>query len=1369
MRADDGLDLTTAWLNELQPEGLVLGANVLRERGLEPERQGAAETEGMAALLGLDPREDRRENDHNLALADPWSLFAEVLSWPEALVAGAPGGPDLPGALTVTLPEHEGHIAPDWAVLWHEPMPDAPLAQLLVMVRPDLDPDKRGQEEGWEASPHQQLVRLLQDTGVAAGVLVARNALRLVHAPRGETPGWITWPLATLARTEGRGALGGLKVALGPDRFFVGPDANRLHPLLRASREAQNDVSERLSGQVLGALHELLRGLHRADPHAIEALARENPRHLYEGLLTALMRLVFLLYAEDRDLLPTSREPRAQALWESGYSLAGLFQRLEDDAGRTPDTMDDRRGAWGRLLAVFRLVHKGHGAWIKGRGGKLFDPEAFPFLEGGVDGGSDTILRVSDGCVHRVLEGLMTLPAPTRDGARERLSYRALDVEQIGSVYETVMGFTAESAAERMICVNDKKGLPTFIGLDTLLARKSGTRMKWLKDHDVEPNSRQGSAIQAARTEEDLVAALAMGQARGHCVGLIDLRGSPNQAPIGSGAPFLQPTEERRRSGSHYTPRTLTGPIVTHALSPAFERLGEDAAPEAVLGLKVCDPACGSGAFLVESCRQLAERLEQAWARHPIAKPAIPSDETDTIHARRLVAQRCLYGVDRNPMAVDLAKLSLWLATLAAEHEFTFLDHALKCGDSLVGLTAGQIGAMRWSDDPKQGTLFLSRAVPERITAWRGTRSAIRTARHDAPLTDLERDLAEAEARLADIRAVGDAVVSTFFAASKTKARLTAMKRFQADFDDCLMEDVENGWAQARRMAREMRAGECPVTPFHWEVEFPEAFEQGGYDAVVGNPPFAGKNTISNGSGPFYIPWLQHLHAGAHGNADLVAHFFRRAYALLRPGGAFGLIATNTIGQGDTRASGLQAILGEGGAISRAVKRFKWPGAAAVVVSVVHVVKGNALAPTLDGRAVERVSAFLVPGHDDASPHPLEENEGKAFIGSYLLGMGFTFDDAAAAKGEAEPVARMRELIEKNPRNAERIRPYIGGEEVNTSPVHAHHRWAIDFEDFPRERDASLKSWWDMSDKERETALASFVVSRDYPQPTAKDWPDLLEILERLVKPTRQSQGSIVNPARWWMFARPGTRLSKASRGLSTVLALSRVSPQHALTPMPPDMVFAETTVVFALPSLAPFAVLQSRVHEVWARFFSSTLEDRLRYAPSDCFETFPFPEVYESDPALEAAGQAYHDCRAALMVATDLGMTKTYNRFHDPELRDDGIARMRALHEAMDHAVLAAYGWGDLVDSVRSIFLARPADQKGRGARAGEPEDDHTYQGRLHWPQATRDEVLRRLIALNKERFRTEGTTDRAESPLERARRLSEVDLDEWDEHAVG
>lgn len=178
---------------------------------------------------------------------------------------------------------------------------------------------------------------------------------------------------------------------------------------------------------------------------------------------------------------------------------------------------------------------------------------------------------------------------------------------------------------------------------------------------------------------------------------------------------------------------------------------------------------------------------------------------------------------------------------------------------------------------------------------------------------------------------------------------------------------------------------------------------------------------------------------------------------------------------------------------------------------------------------------------------------------------------------------------------------------------------------------------------------------------------------------------------------------------------------------------------IIALEGDGAFATLQCRVHEVWARFFGSSLEDRLRYTPSDCFETFPFPEDFETDPALEEAGERYYRYRADLMVARDKGLTKTYNDFHNRDRRDREIEELRRLHHAMDQAVLRGYGWNDLANTASPVFL----DESNEG--------DFTYQGRLFWPSDFRDEVLARLLELNKGRH--EGEVRRGLARPTRAR----------------
>ncbi|MBY5505329.1 N-6 DNA methylase [Rhizobium leguminosarum] len=1218
----------------------------------------------------------------------------------------------MPEDLVLRIEESDIEIAPHWAVA--DPEGDW---QMLVRVEAaGVDPDGRGALEGWEATPHQRLERLCKDRQVRTGILVTDGELRLIYAPRGETSGWLRFPLRSLGEVGGRPMLGGLKLLLASFRLHNDAPERRLPALLQKSRDEQAEVSTKLAAQVLGALHELMRGLHDADRERMEGLARHQPEHVYDGLLTVLLRLVFLLYAEDRELIPSRTDAEARRLYDQGYGVRTLHARLMEDRARHELTMHLRRGAWARLLALFRLVHQGDstGDWIRGRGGKLFDPAAFPFLQGQDDPkDSPRPAEVSDECLAKVLDRLLVLGG-------EKLSYRTLDVEQIGSVYETVMGFTVETVDGPALAIRAGKNekTPVFVDLKKLLAAKPNDRVKFLKEEADrgKVTDKVGKALKEASTIEELVAALSP---------IVDERASPGAAVAAPGTPLLQPTDERRRTGSHYTPRSLTAPIVQHALEPAFERIGPDATPKDVLSLKVCDPAMGSGAFLAEACRALGDRLVLAWARWPKTRPVIPPDEDEPLHARRLVAQRCLYGVDRNPRAVDLAKLSLWLATLARDHEFTFLDHALRNGDSLVGLTKDQIAATHW-DTSKQPT-FVGKLVSDHLAEAERLRFDIQERAESASAAELGAQLRIVDARLDMARLVGDGVLAAFFSTGKSKPRIAALVDFQKIVQTNIT--APDWFDRIVAHSRSLTTGKGALQPFHWEVEFPEVFDPStragnpGFDAIVGNPPFAGKNTITAGNRDHYLSWLQTMHEGAHGNADLVAHFFLRAFHILRQGGSFGLIATNTIGQGDTRASGLTKIIAKGGVISRATRRLKWPGEAAVVVSVVHIVKGQASSSVLDTRPVLRISAYLVEGDLDTSPMALAANSSKAFQGSIVLGMGFTFDDVAAAKGEAESLETMQTLIAKDTRNAERIFPYIGGEEVNSSPTHAHHRYVIDFADLPLRRDRSIGAWNSLSVQVREGLLQKGIVSADYPDPVAEDWPDLVDIVNRLVKPKRDNDEREARRLRWWRFGDRQPGLYNSISGLKRVLAISRVSPQWALAQTRSDAVYADSNVVFAFSNFSPFSALQSRTHEVWARFFSSSMKDDLRYAPSDCFRTFPFPAHFGANPTLETAGEAYHSFRAELMSARSEGMTKTYNRFHARSENDADIVDLRALHHEMDVAVLRAYGWNDLADRAAPEFIEQEADE------------GKTPKTRLDWPSEFKDEVLARLLALNAER----------------------------------
>ena len=219
----------------------------------------------------------------------------------------------------------------------------------------------------------------------------------------------------------------------------------------------------------------------------------------------------------------------------------------------------------------------------------------------------------------------------------------------------------------------------------------------------------------------------------------------------------------------------------------------------------------GSGAFLVEACRRLAARLAKAWTRWPETRPQHPGRRGRGAARQRLVAQRCLYGVDKNPRAVELAKLSLWLATLAREHEFTFLDHALKCGDSLVGLDARQIAAMHW-DTSKPGLPLFRKFVEDRVAEATKARAEIQSAPDDTMRAVLEQKHTLVEKSVEHVRALGDAVISAFFAEDKPKAR----EKHRATIESWVTGIGPAKWDELRAAAASLRTGEHPLRPFHW-------------------------------------------------------------------------------------------------------------------------------------------------------------------------------------------------------------------------------------------------------------------------------------------------------------------------------------------------------------------------------------------------------------------------------------------------------------------------------------------------------------------------------------------------------------------------
>ncbi|WP_438043814.1 DNA methyltransferase [Sorangium sp. So ce128] len=1292
------------WIGMAQPsEGLVVSVPVL------VDAQCAEKLPREAHLAFLECLEEDAEK--RLHVPDLARLFSTVL---ELDAERFDAGEALPKELSLYVVEGKQLLRPTRALRWNKPREEAaaaadstpaaqagrPYAMLVWEVPPEVEQlDRSEQVTGaWEYPAQAKFERLLRECRVPIGLLSNGHEIRLVYAPHGESSGWIAFRAADMASVSGRPIFDAFVMLLSRQRWFGVAAEQSLPAILAESRKRNADVTTELSRQVFEALEALLAGFAAAEERdgtgaLRDALEREDD-HLYAGLLTVLLRLVFLLYCEDRGLLPAEHP-----LFARSYSLLGLFDALQADFGKYPDTMHRRFGAYPRLVGLFRAVYLGvsHGELvIPARRGQLFEPNAYPFLEGWGPEGSAPITQaearaavklpsVDDLTVYSVLERLLYLGG-------QRLSYKALDVEQIGSVYEALMGFGVkriERGAVRIRLGSKKGAARVWVEADALLAAPANQRERWLQDElgfDKNVAAKIAEAVKGAKKAEEALGAMEPLSGR-----------TPERA--GAGTLVIQPGPERRRTSSHYTPRTLTEPIVERTLEPLIKAMGKAPSSETLLNLVVCDPAVGSGAFLVAACRYLADRVVAAWTREGRLEVIASAHEDVVNHARRLVAQRCLYGVDKNTYAVQLARLSLWLVTMARNEPFTFVDHAIRHGDSLVGLGFEQIRAFHWKPQAQVelSAGLLSEALDEAIgirkrileLAGEGTYAAQR---------EKERLLFDAEDALDRVRLVADLVVGAFFGQKSDKEREKERTRRLDRVTAWLAAEKRGEGEKAGEILAELRGMQGEIrreqVPFHWMIEFPEVFygdrpdpldgnkNTGAafVDAFIGNPPFAGKNGIGATGGDSYLPWLLATNEESHGNSDLSAYFLRRMASYVGANGTLGVVATNTICQGDTRRTGLRCLLVHQFLIYDVVGSYAWPGDAAVTVSVVHLALGTPqqyVWPVLNRARVTVINSGFRSAAENTEPVGLFSNRGCAFAGVTLHGEGFLLSAAEAAQ-----------LIRGCSQNSQRILPYIGGEEVNTHPRQEFHRFAISF------------GRMDIDE--------------------ARKWPELINIVEQRVKPARLAMTGTGSAAEyrkkyWWRFAGDANEFYLRMRTMDRALVVSRVTKHLCFSFQPTNRLFSETLVLLAVDGFSSFAGLQSRVHETWVRLLSSSMKTDLRYSASDCLETFPFPKPDPRAiiPEIETIGEKLYETRARLMVDTNQGLTKTYNALKDPDNDDPRILELRALHEQMDRSVLAAYGWSDI-----AVPPYCPNTDDDRAA-----------------VQAFEDEVIDRLFVLNAER----------------------------------
>ena len=1177
--------------------------------------------------------------------------------------------------------------------------------------------------EAWAASPLDRAAELARVANVPLALVTDGQRWTVVWAREGESTGTCTWRAELWL--EEPVTVRAFVTLLGARRFFALPVEEGLAALLEESASRQQEVADQLGAQVRRAVELLIATLDREDRdrHG-ELLAELESAEVYRGAVTVMMRLVFLFVAEERRLLPLDDERYNTTLAAS--TLRAQLQESADRYGEDP--LERSTAAWHRVLALFRAVHGGieHDALrLPAYGGGLFDPDRYPFLEGRAP---DTAWReqaahplpVDDRTMLHLLDALQTLE---QGGVRVLLSYEALDVEQIGHVYEGLLDHTALRITDTALALAGKHEPELTLGeIEAWAAAGEATLVERL----AKETGRSASAIRkalSAEPAEDRRARLRA--ACGNDDRLLDrvtpfdallrddLRGDP--LVFLPGSLFVTQALDRRASGTYYTPRELAEDVVRHALDPVAYDPGpaqeRDPAKWALKGsselldLKVADIAMGSGAFLVAACRYLAARLLEAWTAEGAADAGaafaggeeIPADplEREAL-AHRLVAERCLYGVDKNPMAVEMAKLSLWLITLARHRPFSFVDHALRSGDSLLGITDLRQLRVAHIDTSwhRQSSLDLGfhevEAAVDRALEDRRALEAFVVR----DVVDAERKAAllrEAEAALADARLLGDLVVGAALAgvgdadpliATDVSRWLQTMLNPDASEIDRMVARTQlralaDGWLVERRAAvGEVEAVEWSDRhPFHWALEFPEVWARGGFDAIVGNPPFQHGQKITGALGKGYrehlVKWLAH---DARGSADLVTYFYLRASELVQPAGDFGLLATNTIAQGDTREVGLDQLVSGGWTIYRAIASEPWPGGANLETATVWARRdGWAGAMVLDRRGVQAITSALVrSSRVHGSAHRLSAYQRLSFQGSNVVGIGFVLSPEEA-----------NTMLGAHPRNAEVLRPFLAGEDLNSRPDGSPARWVIDFRDWSEER------------------------ASEYTEPFAR--------VEQLVRPERAQNKREVRRTRWWQFGERSSALYRALATLDRCIAITLHSKAVQPSFVPASIVYSHGLCVFAYDDDWHFGLLSSASHWWWVVTRGSTLETRVRYTPTDCFETFPQPNLSD---AVGILGRDLNEHRSALMLDRQEGLTKTYNRVHDPDEHSDDIKQLRELHVLLDYAVSEAYGW-DL--------------DLGHGFH-------HTRFGtRFTLAPVPRQEVLDRLLELNHERYAEE------------------------------
>jgi hypothetical protein len=758
-------------------------------------------------------------------------------------------------------------------------------AALLLVVDPTEDLAAAG-ADGWAAGPIDRAAALLRSSAEVG----SRVPVAIVTDGR-----WWALVWQSAHGSVGSGIFDGALFREEPDlrdAFWAlarltslagGAPDRRLPALLEASVASAEEITDALGNQVRASVELLVQSFSASHLHALAGGSPSplpaNAHEVYDAAVTSMIRTVFLLFAEANELLPTEQ------LYREAYAVSDVLERLDERRRHAVGVEGDEALAatydtWHRLLATSRALYEGatfEDLRMPAYGGSLFDPARFPWLTAVDDATGSLRVLVDDRVMFHVLRSVQHAQVGGED---RQVSFRELDVEQIGYVYEGLLGYSARYTDTITVGLQGPEaGSEPEVPLEVLHDLSddadedpgdfASLLASWIKDH--QPGARARTARQLAKAYTESGTSPVQDEARRRLrpvlgddalveelVGYyrlirLDPRGLPYVVP--AGGLVVVESRSRETSGTHYTPRSLAEEVVRHALEPLVHSPGplqtvdttqwHRISSSQILDLKVADIAVGSGAFLVAAARYLGTQLLEAWDAEGITRQdsAPDSRRRREVEARREVIAHCLYGADINPMAVEMCKLSLWLVSLDPDRPFSFVDDKILCGNSLLGLTElRQLRGLHIDPTPERlrnpgftvdVDLAIQRAteVRHQLASPVSEHDAMRSTRAKRQLmTQLDDDLAQ-------LRTIADAIIAAGLAAETDRA---AYEKLSWAANDAFLGNESCGLDDFMHQLDESLSSDWGrANPLHWILAVPDVFmDHQGFDAVIGNPPW---------------------------------------------------------------------------------------------------------------------------------------------------------------------------------------------------------------------------------------------------------------------------------------------------------------------------------------------------------------------------------------------------------------------------------------------------------------------------------------------------------------------------------------------------